>query len=94
MPYEWDPYKNKLNIQKHHLSFEEAINIFNFPVVTGVDKRKDYGETRYISVGMLGKKAIILVVYTKRKINIRIISARIAHKKERRLYYENISKKA
>jgi uncharacterized protein len=94
MPYEWDADKNKLNIQKHHLSFEEAINIFNFPLATGIDKRKDYSETRYISVGTLGENAIILVVYTKRKTNIRIISARIANKKERRLYYEYISKKA
>ena len=94
MPYEWDPRKNKINIQKHHLSFEEAKNIFNSPTITGIDNRKNYGETRFISIGTLGHKAIVLVVYTRRNQVSRLISARIANKKERRFYYEYIQKKA
>lgn len=86
--FEWDPSKNKLNIQKHHLSFEEAFGIFSQPVLTLADNRKDYGETRQISIGTLDQGIVIVVVHTDRNKHIRIISARIANKNERKKYYD------
>ncbi len=51
------------------------------------DTRIDYGETRYIGIGKVSEK-IIVIVYTLRKTVIRLISARLANKKEKQIYYE------
>ncbi len=56
-------------------------------MITKEDTRKDYGETRYIGIGKVVEK-IIIVVYTMRKTIIRLISARKANKKEKQIYYE------
>lgn len=46
MKYEWDAAKNVVDQIKHGISFEEARQIFEGDVLTGVDNRRDYGETR------------------------------------------------
>ena len=51
MTFEWDPIKNKANLEKHGIAFEEAMLIFEGPVLTRVDNRIAYGEVREISVG-------------------------------------------
>ena len=49
---EWDEEKNKRNLAKHGLSFEDAAHVFQEKdIVTFVDKRHDYGEVRYITFG-------------------------------------------
>jgi len=64
-------------------------------VLTIEDKRKEYGEARKISIGELERKvAVAIVIYTDRKGKTRIISARIANKKERTLYYEYLKEKS
>ena len=93
MSFEWDPNKNKINIKKHNLSFEESVPLFDKPHLTKVSQG-NYKETRYISIGALNKNSIILIVYTKRNKSIRIISARIAKKKERKSYHDHIKKTA
>jgi len=90
MGFEWDSEKNKQNFQKHGILFEEAREIFRGPVLTAVDDRIDYGETRYISIGELYSVIVIVLVHTDRKGRKRIISARRANKMERRKYYEHI----
>lgn len=92
MDFEWDQDKNKTNFEKHGVSFEEAVDIFEAHIVTWTDNRKDYNETRNISIGTLGKAVVIVVVHTDRNGVTRIISARTANKKERRLYDEHIKK--
>lgn len=86
MPFEWDEAKNRSNIHKHGISFEQAIQIFDGPVVSWADDRRDYGEARTISVGMMMTIAILTVVHTDRRGAMRIISARTASRAERRLY--------
>ena len=59
--------------------------------VVGEDNRKDYGETRYIRIGQFrsqtqNKNLTLVVVYTQRDEEIRIISARKANKKEKKQY--------
>ena len=88
--FEWDAEKNKVNIIKHGISFSEAIGIF-------LDSnRQEFfdelhsseEEQRYITIGMLpGKFLVVLVVSTDRNGITRIISARYASKKEEQLYY-------
>jgi uncharacterized DUF497 family protein len=88
MEFEWDERKNQINQNKHRLSFEEAAEIFRYPMYEMVDNRTDYGETRYIGIGRNNQMVIITVVYTEREEVIRIISARRATNNEQILYYE------
>ena len=46
MRFEWDETKNQANIQKHGVSFETAKRIFDGPVLSRLDERRDYGEDR------------------------------------------------
>ena len=64
--------------------------IFDGPVLTVRDQRKDYGEVREVSIGMIDDIAILTVVHTDRRGNARIISARPASERERRRYEEAI----
>ncbi len=92
MMFEWGEEKNKKNIKKHNISFEEAIQIFESDYFTWVDSRKDYNEIREISIGTLEKTIVLVVVHTDRNGKTRIISARPAKKKERRIYDEHFKK--
>jgi len=72
-------------VEKHAIDFKDAKEVFNDPDrINSEDKRKDYGEKRWITIGKMFK-AIIVVVYTIRDAT-RLISARYANKKERISY--------
>jgi hypothetical protein len=90
MNYEWDAAKNVVNQIKHGISFEEARQIFEGDVLTGVDGRRDYGETRFISIGAIEGLIVIAVVHTDRNGIIRIISARLANRRERQKYHDHL----
>ena len=90
--FEWSEEKRQANIAKHGIDFAMAIKIFEGPVLTNRDKRKEYGEDRYINIGLVEETAIIVVVHTNRKKNKRIISARPASRKERQIYHDKIQK--
>lgn len=90
MNYEWDAGKNVANQMKHGISFEEALLIFDGDVLTGVDTRRDDGETRKISIGAIQDLIVIVVVHTDRNGLIRIISARLANRKERQKYHDHL----
>lgn len=89
--FEWDEAKNQSNIQKHGISFDEASQIFDGPVLTNSDTRES-NELREISFGLLGVVVILAVVHTDRYGTTRIISARKATKKERKLYNAYLAK--
>lgn len=78
--FEWDEEKNKANQRKHRISFEEAAEIFCYPMYELVDTRFDYGEERFIAIGRNNQMLILTVVYTERETRIRIISTRRANK--------------
>ncbi len=83
MKFEWDANKNESNIRKHGIAFEDASKIF---FRKRLEKRSDRaGEIRYITVGEVNNR-IIVVIYTPKGENIRIISARKARKNEKRAY--------
>ena len=87
--FEWDPFKNQTNIKKHGVSFETAKRIFDGPVASGADTREDYGEERFIGIGRAAN-AVLVVVYTYRGENTRLISARPATRTERGKYSDQI----
>lgn len=84
--FEWDEVKNKKNQEKHGIRFEDILEVFDYPMLTRVDDRYDYGEVRYIGIGKNQIAVFFTIVYTKREARIRIISARKANKKERKMY--------
>jgi uncharacterized DUF497 family protein len=92
--FEWDQEKNRTNLAKHGVSFEEVRAIFDGPVFTAPDDRRDYGEERFISYGQLGTLVVAVVVHTSRGGPIRLISARKASRKERQAYYEHFKETA
>ncbi len=88
MEFEWDEDKNSVNQRKHGISFEEAAEVFSYPMYETVDTRFEYGEVRLIGIGRNNQLIILTVVYTEREARIRIISARRASKQEEKFYYE------
>jgi uncharacterized DUF497 family protein len=86
MEFEWDENKNQTNLEKHSIDFNQAKEVFNDKNKIEIpDSRNDYGENRTRIIG----KAIDLVlsvIFTMRGTVTRIISARVASRKERQLY--------
>lgn len=93
MQFEWDQEKEKKNIEKHGISFTRAITIFASTVFSIEDIRKAYGEIRIQSFGMMQGVVVIMLAHTDRNGIKRIISARVANKKERSLYHDYIKEK-
>lgn len=89
MKYDWDPHKNKLNFQKHGLSFEDAQYVFLSETITFEDNRNDYGENRYITLGELEGR-IVIIVHTTRHHITRIISMRKANAREQKIYQQRL----
>ena len=95
MAYEWDETKNKANIRKHGVSFQEAAEALEDPdAIEMYDENHSYGnEDRFICIGATSRFLLLMVVYTDRFGNERIISARHADSRERRLYSERLRDK-
>jgi uncharacterized DUF497 family protein len=86
---EWDETKNITNQQKHKISFETAQYVFLDPAAKHSPDRVVDGEERRHVIGKILNIVVVLVVYTERNGNMRIISARPASRKERILYHGN-----
>ncbi|MDO9391569.1 MAG: BrnT family toxin [bacterium] len=85
--FEWDEEKAKTNIKKHGISFDEATTVFLDPFsITIPDPNHSVDEQRYISTGNSDKGRVLVVVYTERRLSIRIISCRKATPTERKQY--------
>ena len=87
LKFEWDEEKDKINQDKHGISFETASYVFQDKFyIEMYDFEHSIDEDRYIAIGMVGD--LLFVVFTELGENIRLISARLATEKERRLYYD------
>jgi len=86
MQFEWDEYKNESNIQRHGIDFADVSILFDNPVLTDLDERMEYGEDRWITIGMLVNLTVVVVWTERDQETIRIISARKANKHERQRY--------
>lgn len=88
LEFEWSDAKDAANKVKHGIGFARASNVFNDVfAIERIDDRQDYGEERYIVIGMVEGR-LLSVVYTTRGEAIRIISARGATSYEQRQYHE------
>jgi uncharacterized DUF497 family protein len=86
MNFEWDQLKNEANIAKHDLDFADAPRIFRLPLRISLDERQDYGEDRWVGLGMLDGRVVVVVFTEPDEDTIRIISLRKALPYERKRY--------
>ncbi len=81
--------KAEANLKTHGVSFELATTVFKDPFgVELVDDREDYGEERFVLIGMAEGDVLLFVAYTERAQRIRIISARRVTQHEQDDYFE------
>ena len=89
LTFEWDQHKSEKNEKKHGITFEEAKSVFNDPfAITIEDPDHSYEEYHYIDIGLSSKGDVLVVWYTERNDNIRIIGCRKATRSERNKYEE------
>ena len=90
MKFTWDEAKRRSNLVKHRLDFADAPAVFAGITLTFEDDRFDYGEQRFITLGIL-KGAVVVIAHTERNEDMRIISVRKATKYEQKLYFQGFT---
>jgi uncharacterized protein len=89
--FQWNPDKANSNTKKHGVSFEEAVTVFGDPLaVTISDPDHSVGEFRFLTIGQSTLQRLLVVSHTEREGQIRLISARLATRQERRNYESGI----
>jgi uncharacterized protein len=90
MQFEWDNLKETTNLKKHGISFVEAQTVFENPLAfIFEDEAHSIDEHREIIIGHSQNNRILLISFTERPNAIRIISVRLATRKEREDYEQN-----
>jgi uncharacterized DUF497 family protein len=88
--FTWDSDKRDSNLSKHGLDFADAPELFSGVTETLKDERFDYGEHRFITLGML-KDVVVVVAHTETDEEIRVISMRKATRNEQEKYYQKLA---
>jgi uncharacterized protein len=89
MEFEWDPDKAERNHAKHGVAFPEAATILGDPLaLTFYDPDHSDDEDRFLTFGLSAEGRVLVVSHTDRDDRTRIISARAATRRERRIYEE------
>ncbi len=86
MKFIWNRRKNAANVKKHELDFADAYKVFESPMLVDLDNREDYGEDRWIGVGLMENRVVVIVFTEPDEDTIRIISFRKATTDERDNY--------
>jgi len=89
MRFIWHEPKRQANLKNHGVDFADAERVFAGPTFTFEDDREDYGEQRWVTLGLLGMK-VIVIVHTEAEEEIRVISMREADKDEQLLFFTNL----
>ena len=89
MRFTWDEAKRKSNLRNHGLDFRDAFQVFEGLTFTFEDDRFDYGEQRFVTLGLLDGTPVS-IVHTETADNIHIISFRKATRNEQIIFFENI----
>ena len=85
MELEWDEEKREINLAKHGLDLAVSLELFADYFMERLDTRQDYGEDRWVALGMIRGQAVVLV-YAERDDRLRPISLRKATVQERSIY--------
>lgn len=91
MKFEWDEPKNRANLRKHGLDLRDAVPMFDGPMLAQADTREDYGEERWIGIGVTHGRVAVVAFAERNEGCIRIISLRKANRHERKLFEEAIA---
>lgn len=95
MIYEWNAKKAAANLKKHTFSFEDAVTVFRDPLALTVpDPDHSAEEHREITIGHTVRQQLAFVSHCERGDRMRIISARLATRSERRQYEEALGEKS
>lgn len=84
--FEWDPAKAAINRRKHGVSFEEASEVFSDAPRVMSDLEHSDVEDRYLAIGFSDRGRMLVVSHVYRDGRVRIISARLATKRDRDWY--------
>lgn len=88
--FEWDPKKSAANSRKHGVTFHEASTVFGDRLaISFADPDHSEHEQRHLTFGSSKDGRLLVVSHTDRRDRIRIISARLMDRKERRIYEED-----
>jgi len=92
--FEWDIDKEKKNIRKHHVAFNEAATVLkDIMGITIYDPDHSDDEDRFITIGASVTGRLLMVSHTDRNDITRIISARELTRKEREAYENEIQRR-
>ena len=86
----WDPKKAKSNFRKHRIRFPDAESVLFDPMALTCEDELSHDEQRFVTVGTDALNRVLVLVYTYRGEDIRLISARRATLKERKAYEKGI----
>ena len=86
----WDPEKAAINLAKHGVRFSDAELVLYDPLAVTVEDEAAEGEQRLVTIGMDAAGRVLVVLYTFRADDVRLISARQATRRERRVYEEGV----
>jgi uncharacterized DUF497 family protein len=87
--FTWHEPKRQATLKRRGLDFAHAEQVFAGPTLTFEDTREEYGEQRWVTLGLLREKTIV-IVHTETEDEIRVISMREADKDEQLLFYSNL----
>ena len=87
MKFQWDSNKASSNAKQHGVSFEEAVTVFGDPLaITISDSNHSVGEFRLLTIGQSNLQRLFVGCHTEREGEVRLISARLATRQERKSY--------
>jgi uncharacterized DUF497 family protein len=91
MRFEWDEAKRRVNLRDHEIDFAavEKEKIFVGETVTRLDDRFEYGERRFLTLGLL-KGEVVAIIHTESDEVVRLISVRKASKNEESIYFKEV----
>ena len=90
MRYTFDPKKRAANLKKHGYDFKDSLLVIeSTATVTFEDRRFDYGEQRFITLGVLHEQ-VVAIATAETDDEIRVISMRKAERHEEEIYYANL----
>ena len=88
MKYQWDKTKATSNLKKHGIEFADAVSVFSDELAITIPENR-FDEERFVTIGMDAFGRILVIVFTWRSEDIRLISARLAERRERKQYEED-----
>jgi uncharacterized protein len=88
--FTWNEKKRRINLKDHRLDFRDAEEVLAGATFTFEDDRFDYGEQRWVTLGVL-RGVVVSIVHTETEAEIHLISMRKATKRENQIFHENIA---